>query len=663
MAYKTLQGRNRDSYRVPRVRVAVTGIASDFGTVIAPLLFADEEVDEVVGIDLRDPRVRDPKLRFEREDVRSPRMRELFDGCAAVIHLAFVVAEIHDKELTHSINLGGSKNVIECAFTAGVRRLVIASSVASYGTHRDHPIPLTEDEFPRGNPDRYYFYDKAEVEHYVEWWERRHPDAGMVITRIRPPFIIGPNFLNPAIDRFCSTSTVLPRETGAAGIQFLWEDDLAAAFYLATKRDAAGAFNVGTADWLSAEQVAAIHGQRLHKIPLKVASPLVEVLFRLRLSEISSDWVIAGEGIVSAEKIQRELSWAPRFSSAEAARMLLVQRGRPVLPGRSERVFARKEVAETTLEPMTERLRAWSRTVPGLSEALEGPEEIDRMAERVEHMLIPSQDKQIHLEVHPASEQGPSIVFSPGIGGYARFYLPFLGRLCDAGFNVVAVDRPGHGLSEGRRGDCPIDQILDVVEDTARYARERFDGPVALVGSSLGGIIGWYALTREPDVEAVVCHNVAHPALLHEPSARFKVPVLKRLAQAAPFAPVPIKRLADFEALARSPEILDHFRRELDGIWCWNITARSAASLFTFTPMVEWPRVETPVLVLVGADDRMVSAGYTQEVLAAGKPANAELQILPGLGHLLFHDHLAEVLPSVVGWLDRVLARAPAPAG
>ena len=50
---------------------------------------------------------------------------------------------------------------------------MIASSVASYGVHPDHPTPITEAEFPRGNPDKYYFYDKAEVEHYIEWWEKK----------------------------------------------------------------------------------------------------------------------------------------------------------------------------------------------------------------------------------------------------------------------------------------------------------------------------------------------------------------------------------------------------------------------------------------------------------------------------------------------------------
>ena len=98
------------------MRVAVTGIASDFGTVIAPLLFADPDVEEVVGIDLREPRVERSEAALRARGRPLARAcGELFEGCEAVIHLAFVVQEIHDKELTHSINLGGSRNVHRAA--------------------------------------------------------------------------------------------------------------------------------------------------------------------------------------------------------------------------------------------------------------------------------------------------------------------------------------------------------------------------------------------------------------------------------------------------------------------------------------------------------------------------------------------------------------------
>ncbi len=640
------------------MRVAVTGIASDFGTVIAPLLFDDPEIEQVIGIDLREPSASDSKLSFEREDVRSPRLAELFADCEAVIHLAFVVDEIHDKDETHSINLGGSKNVIASALAAGAERLVIASSVASYGTHSDHEIPITEDQFPRGNPDKYYFYDKAEVEHYIEWWLARNPDASMAITRIRPPIIVGPAFTKDFMGRLFGRSLVLP--DSSKKFQFLWQSDLAQAFYLAAKRPSPGAFNVGTDDWIGVRELADVHGQRLRRIPHRVAKTAADALFKLRMSQVSSAWVTTGEPIVSPAKARRELGWQPRFTTAEAARIALIQRGRPIMPGQSGDVFALKHVAEEALAPITERLRDWATAVPGLCSALDSSSDIDRFAERVEHASIGYRDLALHLELHAADNEGvPTLVFSPGMGAYARFYLPLLGKLCDSGFNVVAIDRPGHGLSEGRRGEGSMDQILDVVEATVRFARGRFGGPVALVGSSLGGIIDWYALTREPDVEAVVCHNIARPDVLPDLAARLKVPGIRKLARIAPRARVPIKQMADFGKVSRDPLILDYVDRQLDQIWCWNLSAGFAASMFDYRPPLDWRAVRTPALVMVGAEDEMVTAEYTRKVLAAGTPLATEVEIIPGMGHMLFFDHLDEALPKLVGWLERTLAGSP----
>jgi UDP-glucose 4-epimerase len=632
------------------LRVAVTGIASDFASAIAPLLFDDPEVEEVVGIDLREPRVADRKLRFEREDVRSERLAGLFDGCEAAIHLAFVVDELRDKEKTHSVNIGGSQNVIETASRCGVSRLVIASSVASYGAHPDHPLPIDEDRFPRGNHDKYYFYDKAQVEHYIEWWLARNPDAEMTITRLRPAIVVGPAFAKPAMRRVFGPTSLVP--AGVTNIQLVWETDLARAFVAAAKRPVPGAFNIASEDWIDFEEFAGLRGARLRRVPGRAAGVLADVAFRLRVSPFSSNWIIGGEPIVTPERAARELGWRPQFSTAEAARMRALQLGRPIMPGCSEGVFGRKGVAEETLRPTTERLRAWAASIPGLRAALPEGDELDRFAERVEHELMPYRDLTLHLEVHDAGDaDAPTLVFSPGMGAYARTYLPLLGKLCDEGFNVVAIDRPGHGLSEGRRGDCTMDQILGVVEAAVRFARERFDGKVALLGSSLGGIIGWYALTREPDVDAVVSHNVASPRVLPNGASGLKARLVRSLATIAPHAPVPIEQIADFGQVSREPEILDYVGRRLDGIWCWTLSARFVDSLTSFVPQLEWSRVATPTLVLVGEHDGMVTADYTRRVLADGAPPDVDLRVLPGMAHMLFFDHLSDTLPVLTEWL------------
>jgi nucleoside-diphosphate-sugar epimerase/pimeloyl-ACP methyl ester carboxylesterase len=631
------------------MRVAVTGCTSDFGTVILPRLFEDEDVEQVVGIDLREPRVTDSKLRFEREDVRSPRIAELVEGCDVVVHLAFIVAEIHDKVATHEINIGGSRNVIEAAHAGGAKRLVLASSVASYGMHEDNPVPLTEEAFPRGNHDKYYFYDKAEVEHFVLWWQRQNPDAEMAITLMRPVVICGPHFGNGLLEQGSRSTLVVPRGTG--GFQWLHEDDLADAFHRVVREDHPGPFNVAPDDGsVPMEDLAALHGQRLIQLPPRTAAVMAEALFRLRLSPVSADWVGSGEVEVANDRLKRETGWRPRFTGREAASIHLIGRGRPI--ARPLPLLHRREVAEAALEVPTAALREWSESVPGLRDGIGGREGLEAALAGAEHEFLPFRDGELHVEVHAAgADADATVVFSPGIGGHARFYAPVLAALRAAGLNAVGVDRPGHGLSTGRRGDAAMPVTLDALETVIRWSRERFGRPVALAGSSLGGIISWYALTREPDVACAVCHNISHPSLRLDRRAELTVPVMLRAARALPLAPVRIKDFADFGAVALDPSILDWFEREADPLWNWTLTMRTGASFFDFEPTLPWERVTTPALVIVGSEDRMVSADYTRQAFERAAPASAELRVLPGKGHMLYLEDLEETVAATASFV------------
>ena len=614
------------------MRVAVTGCTSDFGTVILPRLFEDDEIESVVGIDLREPRVAHEKLTFEREDVRSPRIHELVAGCDVVVHLAFIVAEIHDKRATHSINIGGSRNVIEAAHSAGAKRLVIASSVASYGMHEDNPQPITEDAFPRGNHDKYYFYDKAEVEHFILWWRAQNPDSETVITQLRPVVICGPHFGNGLLERGSGKAIVVPR--GTSGFQWLHEDDLADAFYRVIKEDHPGPFNVAPDDGpVPMRELTTRHGQAFFEVSPRVAAVAAEVLFRARLSPASADWVGSGEVNADNSRLKRETGWQPRFDGREASLIHLLQRGRPLMRAAPE--LHRHEVAEASLASATAAVRRWADVDPG----------------ELRHEWLPFAAGELHVEVHEAEDADATVVFSPGIGGHARFYTPFLAALRRAGLNAVGVDRPGHGLSTGRRGDAPMDRSIDALELVVRWARQRYGHPVALAGSSLGGITTWYALTREPDIACAVCHNISHPSLRIDRKAEFVVPAMKRLARIARHAPVRIKDFADFGAVADDPAILAYMEGEDDRLWNWTLTARTGASFFEFEPQLPWEQVTTPTLVLVGENDRMVDPDYTRRAFDRAHPPSAELQVIPGKGHMLFIEDRDEMAELVAGYV------------
>jgi pimeloyl-ACP methyl ester carboxylesterase len=166
----------------------------------------------------------------------------------------------------------------------------------------------------------------------------------------------------------------------------------------------------------------------------------------------------------------------------------------------------------------------------------------------------------------------------------------------------------------------------------------------------------WYLLTREPDVDAAVCHCIAHPDVQHDPSFRVKAPLMRALARVAPRLPVPVSQVANYEHVAIDPETKRQFDERLDPLFTFTVTARAAASYLSFRPRIPWEEVRTPVLVLIGAEDRMVTPQFTREAFDRATPPNAELRVIPDAGHQLFLDDLGQVLPALLEWSASTLS-------
>ncbi|EID79346.1 NAD-dependent epimerase/dehydratase family protein [Rhodococcus opacus RKJ300 = JCM 13270] len=371
------------------MKVAVTGATSDFGAAILPVLLADPDIDTVVGLGRRELPIEHPKLESVRMDIRDPGIEEVFRGCEAVVHLAFVVEEIRDKTATHDINLRGSRNVIDSAYRAGVVRVVIASSINAYGPEL-RPEPVNEDVYPAGDPDRYYFHDKAEVEHYAEWWLRRH-QGEMAISMLRPTYIIGPDFSNDGIDQLTGPVGAFPRADDAA-YQFLHQRDMADAFHRAVKQDLVGPFNLGPRDWVGVRELAAMQGQRMFDVPERPAVVAANVAFRLGLTAFSGQWVTVGETVVDSTRLTEATGWAPTLTARESAAVMVLLQGKPVL--RREDALERRIACEAALEPASEFVGVDGR---GL-----------------EHVQIPAATGAVHAEVHAARSRGAATVESGG---------------------------------------------------------------------------------------------------------------------------------------------------------------------------------------------------------------------------------------------------------
>lgn len=440
------------------LRIAVTGATSDFAKAILPPLLDDDEVESVLGIARRPVALTHPKLESIRSDIRSNELENIFRGYDVVLHLAFVVEESKDKAETHDINQRGSRNVLDSAYRAGVRRLVVASSINAYGPEI-HESPIGETYYPAGDPDRYYFHDKAEVEHYCEWWLRRHPGE-MTVAMLRPTYIIGPDFSNDGIDQFTGKVGAFP-QADKASYQFLHQRDLADAFHLAVKQDLVGPYNVGPRDWTGVRELAAMQGQYLFDVPEKPAIRAANAAFRLGLTPFSGQWVTAGEPVVDSTAMNDATGWEPTLTSRECAAIMILLQGRPILGSRF--ALTGHDACEAALEPAS----VFVGTVGGT------------------HVQLPVPAGRVHVEVHRADIHGGSgmgsVVIPVRPGLHARYLTPLALELAEAGISVALLDLPGHGLSTGPRGRLSQKGFDVSVAEAVDYARTEFDSPVRVV--------------------------------------------------------------------------------------------------------------------------------------------------------------------------------------
>jgi UDP-glucose 4-epimerase len=170
-----------------------------------------------------------------------------------VLHLAAQIdvrRSITEPVFDLDVNVGGTLQLLEAARTHDVQRFVFASTGgAIYGEGADRELPLAEDAERR--PDAPYGQSKLAAEGYLSLYQRLY---GLDTVALRLGNVFGPR-QDPhgeagvvAIFSRALLDGDRPRVfgDGKQTRDYVYVDDVAAAFLAATDRDARGAFNIGT---------------------------------------------------------------------------------------------------------------------------------------------------------------------------------------------------------------------------------------------------------------------------------------------------------------------------------------------------------------------------------------------------------------------------------
>ena len=268
--------------------VAITGINSYFASTILPKLQEDPGIDKIIGIDVTPWKGGYNKVIFHKTDIRSAEISSILNGVDAVYHLAFIVGEIHNKDKTRDININGSRNVFAACKNNNIKKVIYTSSATVYGSHQDNPPVFYEDSPLRKNEDNYYNSSKVEVENFVTDYFKDHPE--IILTVIRAALLFGPNINNMFSNLFSLPVTMLPRGFHAEN-QYIHEEDLWEALYLAYKKDIPGIYNVGADDAIGLEYANKLAGVRVIPTPISLLKVIANVAFNIGLFPSSGAWV------------------------------------------------------------------------------------------------------------------------------------------------------------------------------------------------------------------------------------------------------------------------------------------------------------------------------------------------------------------------------------
>ena len=295
----------------------VTGGSGYFGSLLVERLLGRGH--EVRVLDLHDAADRPAEVRLVQGDIRDRSVvREAVDGCDVVFHNVAQVPLAQDHHLLRTVNVDGTRNVLDAATDGGVAKVVHTSSSAVFGVPDANPVLPTT--VPK--PEEAYGHAKLAA----EWACLDAARSGLDVSIVRPRTILGHGRLGIfgiLFDWIADGADPIVLGDGTNRYQFVHAEDLADACILAGEASGAGVFNIGTDrfgtmfETLDALCAHAGTGSRVRRLPAGPAAAAMRVTSRLGLTPFAPyHWLMYSKSMwFDTEHARDTLGWTPQWST------------------------------------------------------------------------------------------------------------------------------------------------------------------------------------------------------------------------------------------------------------------------------------------------------------------------------------------------------------
>lgn len=245
-----------------------------------------------------------------------------------------------------------------------------------------------------------------------------------------------------------------------------------------------------------------------------------------------------------------------------------------------------------------------------------------------------------------------------GVHGYAEHsgrYSHVGEFFASNGFAFYMHDLRGHGKSDGERGY--VDSFWDFINDLDQfmnYVRRKEDEEKSfLLGHSMGGLISViYAIEHPTKISGLITSGAALKTSIK--IGKIQEALMKTLSKVRPkYRP---EIIIESSLLTHDPEINKAY--EEDPLVFKFGTVRLLTEM---TKAMDWAwknveRLNVPVLMLHGSEDKIVPVEASKEFFDLVKVADKELKIFNGFYHEIMNEKgKEEVLRTILKWILRHL--------
>ncbi|MCC6796741.1 MAG: SDR family oxidoreductase [Candidatus Hydrogenedentes bacterium] len=304
--------------------VLITGAGGYLGSeTIKELATHRDSFATVVAVDVRDTPA-DRRLNgitYATQDVRDAGMESIMreHRIDTVVHLASIVTpgKKSNREFEYSVDVLGTRNVVECCLRAGVSHFIVTSSGAAYGYYADNPQPLHETDRIRGNPEFAYSDHKRQVEEMLAQFRRSNPELKQLI--FRPGTILGATTSNQITNLF-ESKRILGLKSASTPFVFIWDKDVVACIVKGIVERREGIYNLAGDGTLNLQEIAC----RLNKPYVQISPALLAFALRLLralgLSQYGPEQVnfLRYRPVLANERLKSDFGFIPQKSSGEA---------------------------------------------------------------------------------------------------------------------------------------------------------------------------------------------------------------------------------------------------------------------------------------------------------------------------------------------------------